>query len=253
MHSKILGKGEPLIILHGFLGSGDNWISLARKWAENGYEVHLPDLRNHGKSFHDDSFTLEDLHEDLLRYIRHYDLENPHLLGHSLGGKIVMYEAVTTGTGHGKRIVADISPKKYPPHHKFIFDALKKVDLSRARSRQEVEEQLAPHIPQTAIRQFIMKNLKRTPQGFTWKINVPVLEAGMEEAGEGLPPLQIYSGPILFIKAEKSPYIQLPEDEKIIYAYFPEAVIREIPGTGHWLHAEKPDAFFRLVTSFLKA
>ncbi len=252
LHSQILGEGEPLVIIHGFLGSGDNWITLGRKWAGEGFEVHLVDMRNHGRSFWDDSFTLEDLTEDLLNYIHHYGLENPHLLGHSLGGKVVMYEAVTSGYGKGKSIVADIAPKTYPSHHGFIFDALKNIDLSQVKTRQEVDELLKPYIPQKAIRQFVMKNLKRTPKGFAWKINVPVLEKSMAEVGQGLPPMSIYEGDILFIKGEKSPYIQLPEDEKLIKAHFPKAIIETIPGTGHWLHAEKPEEFYRLVTGFLK-
>ncbi len=74
LHSLIAGHGEPLIILHGFLGMGDNWKSLANKFSEF-YEVHLVDQRNHGRSFHDDEFSYEDMVKDLLNYIDHHGLE----------------------------------------------------------------------------------------------------------------------------------------------------------------------------------
>ena len=52
LHSKILGSSaNEILILHGFLGSGDNWISIAKKLVENNYKVHLIDQRNHEVSF----------------------------------------------------------------------------------------------------------------------------------------------------------------------------------------------------------
>ena len=42
LHSKILGNSSKhILILHGFLGSGDNWISIAKKLSLNGFSVHL--------------------------------------------------------------------------------------------------------------------------------------------------------------------------------------------------------------------
>ena len=52
LHSNILGEGKPFVILHGFLGMGDNWKSLGKRFSEQGYQVHLVDQRNHGRSFH---------------------------------------------------------------------------------------------------------------------------------------------------------------------------------------------------------
>ena len=68
LHSKILGKGKPFIILHGFLGMSDNWKTLGSKYAENGFEVHLIDQRNHGKSFHSDEFNYDLLSDDAINY-----------------------------------------------------------------------------------------------------------------------------------------------------------------------------------------
>ena len=120
LHSRILGSGEPLLILHGFLGMGDNWKTLGNKFAED-FEVHLIDQRNHGRSFHSDAFDYELLVEDLLQYVHEHQLEKVNLLGHSMGGKTVMQFAVNYPERVRKLIVADISPRYYPPHHQDIL------------------------------------------------------------------------------------------------------------------------------------
>jgi len=251
MHSRVVGDGRPLIILHGFLGTSDNWLQLAKRWSAEGYEVHLTDLRNHGRSFWDDEFNLEVLKEDLQHYIDYYRLEHPHILGHSLGGKIAMFDAMENPSNRGKYIVADISPRYYPPHHQYIFDAVKKIDPAGLTSRREAQEILEKEIPDPFLAGFLLKSLKRTPEGFRWSHNWEVLEAHAPEIGEALPPMTVYEGPVLFLKGERSPYIS-EEDIPLIYAHFPRAVIREIPGAGHLLHIDRPDAVYAAVTEFLK-
>ena len=70
LNSKIFGEGTPFIILHGFLGMGDNWKTLGKRFSQLGYQIHLVDQRNHGRSFHSDAFDYELLAEDLLRTAR---------------------------------------------------------------------------------------------------------------------------------------------------------------------------------------
>ena len=116
LHSIILGQGDPLLILHGYFGMGDNWKSLGKKFAEN-YQVHLIDQRNHGRSFHSDAFNYELMVKDLLVYINHHDLDRVNLLGHSMGGKTAMFFAVKYPQLLLKLLIADIGPKFYSPHH----------------------------------------------------------------------------------------------------------------------------------------
>jgi len=54
--SREYGHGEPLIIIHGLFGMSDNWNSLAKQFAKE-FNVHVVDLRNHGRSFHSDDFS----------------------------------------------------------------------------------------------------------------------------------------------------------------------------------------------------
>lgn len=160
LHSKIIGHGQPLLILHGFLGMGDNWKTLGNRFAEE-YQVHLIDQRNHGRSFHSDEFDYELMVEDLLNYIDHHHLENINLIGHSMGGKTAMLFAVNHPERVHKLIVADIGPKYYPSHHEQILNGLNAIDFTQQRSRNEIEEVLENYIPEMGIRQFLLKNVYR--------------------------------------------------------------------------------------------
>ena len=121
LHSQILGSGKPFVILHGFLGMSDNWKTLGLRWSEAGYEVHLLDQRNHGRSFHSNEFSYEVMSEDLKKYCDEHILNEIILLGHSMGGKVAMQFAVTFPEMVTKLIVTDIGPKAYPPHHQDIL------------------------------------------------------------------------------------------------------------------------------------
>lgn len=251
LHSLVLGSGEPLLILHGFLGMGDNWKSLGSKFAER-YQVHLIDQRNHGRSFHTEDFSYELMVEDLLAYMEHHGLEKAHLLGHSMGGKTAMLFAVTHPERMGKLVVADIAPKYYPQHHQFILQALHAVDFSRVSSRNEIEEVFKRYIPEQGIRQFLLKNVYRKhKQGLAYRFNLDSLEEHIEEIGVSLPPRAVFEGATLFLKGADSGYIA-PDDESLIHAHFPHSRIAVITNAGHWLHAENPSDFYRAVAGFLE-
>jgi pimeloyl-ACP methyl ester carboxylesterase len=154
LNSRIEGEGHPLIIIHGFLGMSDNWKSLATLYAAEGYQVHMIDLRNHGRSFHSDDFSYEIMSKDVLAYCQQYNLKDISIIGHSMGGKVAMLFATTYPELVEKLIVADIGPKYYAPHHQDILAGLNAVDFSTKPNRAAVEETLYPFIPDFGTRQF---------------------------------------------------------------------------------------------------
>jgi len=251
LHSKILGHGKPLLILHGFLGMGDNWISLARRYAQNGFEVHLIDQRNHGKSFHDNEMNYQNMVSDIHVYLQHHKINEFNLMGHSMGGKTAMFFALDYPDTLRKLIIVDISPKYYPPHHHFIFDVINRIDLSKYTKRQEIEMTLNKKIDNLSIVRFIMKNIGRDKNGkFYWKPNIPVLETSLDDLGEALQPMSVIENPTLFIKGASSPYIQ-ENDILLIKAHLPNSKIITINNSGHWVHAQQPELFFKETLNFL--
>lgn len=253
LHSQILGSGEPFVILHGFLGMSDNWRTLGNKFSEIGYEVHLIDQRNHGRSFHSDEFSYELMVEDLKSYCQEHSLQDIILLGHSMGGKTAMEFATTYPDLVSKLIVADIAPKSYPVHHQYILKALSSLDLPTLESREEANDLLAQYIKEQGVRLFLLKNLYRVNSSeFGLRINLPVLTEKVGEIGVALSDGALYEGDTLFLGGEKSDYIE-PADEVLIKKHFPKAMIKTVSNAGHWLHAENPDEFYNYCMHFFQA
>jgi len=189
--------------------------------------------------------------EDVREFMDTVGIREAYVLGHSMGGKVAMVLALRYPERVARLVVVDIAPKAYPPGHLPIIQALKRLDLKRISSRQEADQWLAREIPDAMVRQFLLKYLVRDPAGgFRWQFNLEAIEKNYDKIA-GWPPIEgQYSKPTLFIRGGRSSYIQ-PEDISIIRKYFPRAEIVTIPGAGHWVHAEAPEAFLAQVQSFL--
>lgn len=245
------GQGQPIIILHGLMGSSDNWLPQAKMLGEH-YHVWVVDQRNHGQSPHSTEFNYNVLSNDILDFIQEHRIEKPVILGHSMGGKAAMNFSLAHPEKLDKLIVVDIAPKAYDVRHDHIVEALKAVPIETVQSRQEANEALAPHISSEDVRQFLLKNLLRKPEGgFGWRINLPVIDQSLEMISGGLVNDGIFEKKTLFIRGSKSDYI-LDEDREAIKKIFPNSTMVTME-TGHWVQAEKPEEFVQVVLSFLNA
>lgn len=257
LSSRVLGEGEPLIVLHGMFGS---WYNLGAVFQQlkNTFAVHALDQRNHGSSPHTGTMNYPAMAADVIAYMDAHDISQANLLGHSMGGKVAMQIALTYPQRVLRLIVADIAPVSYPPRHDEILEGLKKLDLTGVASRKQADQRLADYVAIPAVRQFLLKNLVGIPEAerhddnvkFQWRLNVPVIIAEYEHlalAPEGETP---FDGPVLFLKGENSSYIQSKHHDEI-KRLFPASCIEVIEDTGHWLHAEKPEEFVALCQAFL--
>ena len=252
LNSNIVGEGRPVIILHGFLGMGDNWKSLAMNMAQEGFQVHLVDQRNHGRSFHHPEFNYQLLTQDLKEYLDDQGLDRIVLLGHSMGGKTAMNFATQHPESVSHLAVADIGPKEYPPHHQAILKALNYLAQSVPTSRKQADDLLSEYISEPGIRQFLLKNLYwKQPEQLGLRINLISLTENVDQIGAALSAAAIFEGPTLFLKGAKSAYI-LPEDQAGITRHFPQSKLIEIPRAGHWLHAENPKDFLAAFLAFIQ-
>ena len=252
LHSNIIGSGKPFLILHGFLGMGDNWKTLGKAFAEQGFQVHLIDQRNHGRSPHNDNFNYEILAEDLKNYCTEHNLEDVVLLGHSMGGKTAMLFSTLYPELVSKLIIADISPRFYPIHHNAILDGLSSLDFSVLKTRGATDKALTEYINEPGTRMFLLKNLYWVEKGqLGLRINLEVLKENVSEVGEALPMHSKFSKDTLFLRGDKSEYIAIT-DEKLIKSHFPKATIKTVNNAGHWLHAENPKQFYEFVMNFIQ-
>lgn len=253
LNHKVLGKDKsatPLMILHGLFGSLDNWQTLGNAFAED-RPVVLVDLRNHGRSPHAESHTYEDMVADVKELVNGLTFDKFHLMGHSMGGKVAMHYALRNAADLEKLISVDMGTQTYERGHDEIFKALQTLDLSKIEKRSDADKALAAYIGEFGIRQFLLKGLKRSPQGYEWRMNLDVIYKDYPSILAGLPQnLGQFSEPTLFVKGQKSAYIK-PDKIQDYQKWFPKADLREIAGAGHWVHAEKPKDFFQSIQSFI--
>jgi pimeloyl-ACP methyl ester carboxylesterase len=252
LHSRIEGQGKPLVIIHGFMGMGDNWKTLGGQYAANGFQVHALDMRNHGKSFHSDVFTYDAMVQDVADYCAENNLEKIDLIGHSMGGKVGMFFAIQHSELLNKLVVADIAPKYYTPHHQTELGALNAVDFTQKPDRAAVEATLSEYIDDAGTRQFLMKNLYwKEPAQLDFRFNLAVFNTDINNIGQVLPEGSVYNGPVLFLRGDRSKYIK-DTDLDLIGRHFPDYTIKTITNSGHWVHAENPKEFLEYTLEFLK-
>ena len=250
LHSKIIGdSNKHILILHGFLGSGDNWISVSRKLNDIGFTIHLIDQRNHGRSFHSERFDYELMCEDLFNYIEYYNVINPILIGHSMGGKTAMRFSLKYPELIQKLIVLDTSPREYPVLHQAIIDSLKEIDLSIYNTRNSVDDKLKESIKQKDLRNFLMKNIYRTNDGkLSFRFNLRSLSKNIGNIGKKIESDNQFNADVIFIKGENSEYIN-ESDKESINILFPNSKFYIIPNAGHWLHVDNPNDFLSVLLS----
>lgn len=257
LHSQCSGQGPHLVLIHGLFGSYDNLGVIARALSDSFHIINI-DVRNHGQSGHSEHMSYALMVADVADTLDALGVTSTAILGHSMGGKLAMAFALQQPERVTKLILADIAPIAYPPRHNAVFAGLQQVQLATINSRSDADKQLSVHIKEPSVRQFLLKSLNKTNNGFAWRFNLEALMANYQAligdelsltAGPDSKPAT-FDGPTLFIKGGDSDYI-LAEHRPAIMALFPHAQAKIIQGTGHWLHAEKPAVFCKLVRDFL--
>jgi len=250
LSSREYGQGPPLIILHGLFGSLDNWTAISSRLAPD-FHVYAVDQRNHGGSPHSEDMNYRLMADDLREFMDERGIDKAHVLGHSMGGKTAMQFALQYGSRVDRLVVVDVAPRAYEPEHEYIFAALSVLDLANFRARPEIEQALAPRIPDLAVRRFLLKNLARSPdETFQWRFNLSGLHRNYLALAGGLEPTGAFEGPSLFIRGEKSDYIG-DADWPAIQKQFPRAESVIVPGAGHWVHIQAPEFFVVSAKKFL--
>ena len=139
----------------------------------------------------------------------------------------------------------------YAPRHQDILAGLKAVDLVNLKSRKQGLEVLNNYESDVKVCQFLIKSLYRTnSKEFAWRFNLSAIEEQYQNISAA-PEGTVYQGPVLALKGEKSAYI-LPEHKTAFASLFPHTQLKVMTDCGHWLHAEKPDLFVRLVSRFIR-
>jgi len=244
-----IGEGQPLVILHGLLGSAKNWQQQAKALSKN-FSVYCIDLPNHGQSYRTKDMTYPTIASQINQWVEQTFEQKPHLMGHSMGGKIAMKAVDSQPDLYKKMIVVDISPVTYPLHHLDLFDALQSVPLNQLTKRQDANHYLQSGIESLGLRNFLMHSLKSKDGIWNWEFDLQNLINNQKTIAQEPQLKNKIANPTLFIKGENSTYIQ-PAHKTVVVKHYQKLFFKKIANAGHWPHSEKAKVFTHIVNNFL--
>lgn len=242
--------GLPVLLVHGLYGQGRNLGAQARRLAQN-RRVITVDLRNHGDSPHDPDASYAALAGDLAQMIT--DLGGRvDLVGHSMGGKAAMVLALTRPQMVQRLAIMDIAPIAYDHDQTRFVDAMQGLDLSQITRRSQADALLADAVRDAGTRAFLLQNLDLKADPKVWRLNLDALRQGMPQI-VGWPddiPAGSFGGKVIALRGALSDYVT-DAGEDALRRYFPQVRIVTLKNTGHWLHAEQPEAVADTLVAFL--
>ena len=243
------GSGKPLVILHGILGSSDIWVPTARHLADN-YRVIIPDLPNHGNSFHTNTLAYDDMALEVARFLHRNGIENPVMMGHSYGGKIVLTMAAKKYIDMEKIVLIDITSERGKSENmQNLFEILQR-PLPTFSTFAEAEKHFQTLVPNPAMAALLLKNLHRTEGVIHWRCNAQVLAYQYAEVVRPIPLPTVSGVPLMLLKGERSDYVT-PTAVDMLRLSFQNFTLAEVPNAGHWVHADNFGGFVEALDQFL--
>lgn len=259
LHLTTLGGGrQDVYWCHGVFGQGKNFTRVAKDLLATGpddYRCILVDLPNHGRSPWTQDFSYPAMAKALSETIRTTSGDRPvHLLGHSMGGKVVMRTVLDNFDLARSLTVVDMAPvdsrlTRLDP----LVQAMKSVNLCALTTRREAEEQMSDVIPSATIRQFLLQNLRHDTgenNRWYWQMNLDLLGSGLSDIGSWPSVNTTWDGPVLWITAEESDYVG-PDHSQAMHELFPQVRRIRVKNSGHWVHSDQPAVFVQVLAAFL--
>lgn len=247
----------PVVFLHGFMGTGTDWLNIAELCAESFFCL-MPDLPGHGHNIElpiSQPLNFDVVVEGLNDFFEQLGLNKVGLVGYSMGGRIAFYTAI-----------------RFPHKIKSLVLESSNPGIADEKDRQaraEVDDRRAKTLLSEGIDTFVEQwydlglfhTLKRYPQLFAktkekrkkndaqWTAKI------IRELSPGRQPslwedLDTVSMPVMLMAgALDSKYSEIMT---AMSARIPEATVEIMPDAGHNIHLEKPKHFAELITGFLQ-
>lgn len=246
---EIHGAGRPLLLLHGFTGSSQNWQAVLPGLTAH-YQVILVDVLGHGRTASppdENRYTIDRVAADLIALLDEWGYAAVGLLGYSMGGRLALFTAVTYPHRISHLILESASPglataverQARVAQDRELADWIEANGLEAFVNRWEQlplwasQQQLSPEIRQ----QLRQQRLQNNPVG---------LANSLRGMGTGAQPslweqLAALTIPTLLLAGELDP--KFVTINRQMAALLPDAHLEIVPGAGHTVHLERPLAW----------
>ncbi len=260
-------------VLHGVLGSGQNFTRFIQRLAErrSEYRYVLVDLRHHGRSSGaPPPNTLEACALDLSALAGSLGVQPRTVIGHSFGGKVAVEYArvlaAAAASSPGAREleqvwVLDAVPGTQPGPGSSeiarVIAAVRAVPMPAASRKDVVQHLMAQSGLSSGLAEWMTTNLKREGELYGWVFNLEAIEelladyfrvdhwhflAEPRERPEFR--LVVAERSDRWLPAERERARRLPPPARVVY--------HDLPNAGHWVHVDNPDALLELMATHLR-
>ena len=249
LYNEIIGSGKDIVFLHGLFGDGRNLMNIARSLSGD-FRCILVDHRNHGNSPHAKQFSYKIMADDLKDTLDKLGVNDPVIIGHSMGGKTAMEYALSNQERVRALVCMDQAAGSYRPRYSGFVETMKAFRTDVVTSRSEAERFFTDHGVDEREARFLLKNLVKGKKGYNWRINLDSIIENYHHIWEGVGGGESWKGPVLVLKGELSDFIRR-EDEEYFRTLFPSVQIKTVPNAGHWLHVDNPAECIAGIRNFL--
>jgi len=243
-------SGSRIAFCHGLFGQGRNWTQTGKALASD-HRVTLIDMPNHGRSEWTDGFSYTEMADSVATL---FSADEPvTLVGHSMGGKVVMALALRHPELVAKLVVVDVAPVSYDAGRREFagyIEAMRALDLTTLAGRADADAALRGAVPNTTVRSFLLQNLRREGDQWRWQLNLALLGDELVALGDWPEIEAVNDLPVLWIGGANSAYL-LDDYAPAMERLFPRVRRVTIKGAGHWVHSEQPEVFFEVLHRFV--
>lgn len=256
LHYRVSGRrgGTPVVVLHGLMGHAREWDAAIDLLAPV-HEIWALDQRGHGLSDWAEDYARSTMAEDLIAWLEATGLQDPVVMGHSMGGTVALLAAARRPELFGRLVIVDVAPT--PAQGDLQAWLREYLEELGSASYATVEEALAvrsggPRARPELVRRFVEHNLDRGEDGrLRWRFDARGLVGSLESIS--VPALweaiDAVRCPVLLLRGEHS--LELPVDlADQMVRRLGEARLGTVTGAGHDVAQEQPEQVAQAVRGF---
>lgn len=245
----VSGNGTPLVLVHHLAGNTKSWLNQISYLSAN-YQVIAYDLRGHGRSAESkQTFTMDDLAEDLFLLLEELRISKCSIIGHSIGGMIAPLFALKHGSMINSLIIVAGASQPLAQDKLASYGTMREIARTKGMEALAEFRRANGHIPPKIANDRMLwehfKNLYKETSIQDY-IRMSEVLATMPNLTNKVRELHY---PILGVVGDLDPVFMemmkvLSENAKVS--------LRIMHDCGHFVMMEEPDEFNNIITNFLK-